>query len=124
MKITAVLVVESIEKSLPFWVERIGFEKVAEVPEESHLGFVMLVREGAELMLQTTTSVAHDTPQFAPKAGSNQTALFIEIDDLAEMQRRLGDYPIAMEERQTFYGMKEIGVLEPNGNVVVFGQKT
>jgi hypothetical protein len=28
-----------------------------------------------------------------------------------------------MEERVTFYGMREIGVFEPNGNVVFFAQK-
>ena len=32
MKLTPVLLVDSIEKSLPFWVDRMAFEKTAEVP--------------------------------------------------------------------------------------------
>ena len=44
MKITAVLIVEEIEKSLTFWVARMGFQKTVDVPEGDRLGFVILVR--------------------------------------------------------------------------------
>ena len=119
MKLTPVLIVEEIEKSLPFWVDRVGFTKTTEVPEGDRLGFVILVRDGAELMLQTVSSVRKDEPKFLPKPGST-TALFIEVEDFAAVCKRLEGYPIAMAERNTFYGMREIGVFEPNGNVVVF----
>jgi hypothetical protein len=33
MKITAVLMVDKIETSLPFWTERMGFVKTVEVTE-------------------------------------------------------------------------------------------
>jgi hypothetical protein len=33
MKLTPVLIVDEIEKSLLFWVDRIGFTKTAEMPE-------------------------------------------------------------------------------------------
>ena len=51
MKITAVLVVEEIEKSLRFWVDRMGYQKTVEVPEGDRLGFVILANCGAELMM-------------------------------------------------------------------------
>ena len=60
MKITAVLIVEEIEKSLEFWVDRMGFTKTVEVPEGDRVGFVILVRDGAELMMQTLASVRKD----------------------------------------------------------------
>lgn len=124
MKITAVLVVEEIEKSLPFWVDRIGFVKTVEVPEGQRLGFVILVREGAELMLQTIESVRKDAPQFAPKSQSNSVGLFIEVEDFADILKRLEGYKIALPERITFYGMREIGVHEPSGHTVVFAART
>ena len=123
MKITPVLIVNEIETSLPFWVDRLGFEKTVEVPEGDKLGFVILTRNGAELMLQTIASVQKDTPQFAPSSQVNQTALFIEVDDFEDVLKRLGDYPIAMSERVAFYGMREIGVFDPNGHVVVFAAR-
>jgi len=125
MKITAVLVVEEIEKSLAFWVARMGFEKTVEVPEGDRLGFVILEREGAELMMQTISSVQKDEPKFAPdRVMAKGCGLFIEVGDFEDVKRRLEGYPIVMQERVTFYGMREIGVSEPNGHTVVFAAKT
>ncbi len=123
MKITAVLIVDAIEKSLPFWIDRMGFTKTVEVPEEGGLGFAILVRDGAEVMLQTIESVRKDAPQFVPKAQSSNVALFIEVDDFAGTLKRLEGYPIALPERTTFYGMREIGVFEPSGHTVVFAAR-
>jgi uncharacterized glyoxalase superfamily protein PhnB len=124
MKITPVLIVEEVEKSLPFWVDRMGFEKTVEVPEGDRLGFVILVRAGAELMLQSTESVRKDQPQFAPKSNASAAALFIEVEDFADLRKRIEGYPIDMAERTTFYGMREIGVREPGGHVVIFAART
>ncbi len=44
-KLTPVLLVEEIEPCLAFWVERLGFQKVTEVPEGNKLGFVILVKD-------------------------------------------------------------------------------
>jgi uncharacterized glyoxalase superfamily protein PhnB len=123
MKITPVLIVDKIETALPFWVDRLGFEKIVEVPEGDKLGFVILTHNGAELMLQTRASVEKDTPQFAPASPSNQTALFVEVDDFEDIVKRLKGYPIAMPERIAFYGMREIGVFDPNGHILVFATR-
>ena len=124
MKLTPVLIVEEIEKSLGFWVERMGFTKTVDVPEEGRLGFVILVNGAAELMMQTLTSVRKDEPKFAPEGVNTKgTVLFIEVDDFADARKRLEGYPITMPERVTFYGMREIGVSEPNGHTVIFATK-
>src|SRR5215472_6942551 len=105
MKITPVLIVESVEKSLAFWVDRMGFEKTVEVPADDGLAFVILVRAGAELMLQSIASVRRDEPKFAPPSGS-RAALFIEVEDFDDVRKRLEGYPVAMAERVTFYQMR------------------
>jgi uncharacterized glyoxalase superfamily protein PhnB len=127
MKITPVLIVEEVEKSLSFWVDRMGFEKTVEVPDGDRLGFVILARSGVELMIQSVASVQGDEPKFAPKfaaaGSSNVVALFIEVDDFEDVRKRLSGYPIAMAERKTFYGMVEIGVFEPNGHTAIFAAR-
>src|SRR5579863_6572438 len=123
MKITSVLIVESIEKSLPFWVERMGFEKTVEVPEGDRLGFVILQFGGAELMMQSIESVRKDVAEFAPADGASPSSLFIEVDDFADSLKRLAGYPIALPERTTFYGMREIAVYEPGGHIVMFAAR-
>jgi hypothetical protein len=124
MKITPVLIVEEIEKSLPFWIARMGFEKTVEVPEGDRLGFAILVKDGAELMLQSVESVRKDAPQFLPQGQRSSVGLFIEVEDFGDVLKRLGDYPVALAERTTFYGMREIGVFEPGGHTVVFASRT
>jgi|ERR1051326_5174704 hypothetical protein len=123
MKITPVLIVEEIEKSLPFWTARMGFQKTVEVPEGDRLGFVILVRDGAEVMLQSVESVRKDAPQFLPGGDRSSVGLFIEVDDFDDVQKRLSGYPVALAERTTFYGMREIGVFEPGGHTVVFAAR-
>jgi hypothetical protein len=123
MKITPVFVVSEIEPCLPFWVDRMGFENLGQVPEGERIGFVILARNGVELMIQSAPSVRRDEPVFAPGSESRVATIYIEVDDFADTLRRLEGYPLAMKERATFYGMREVGVFEPGGNIVVFSVK-
>ncbi len=124
-RITTVLVVSAVEPSLAFWEGRLGFTKVAEVPHGDALGFAMLVKDGVEVMLQSEASVRDDLPAGAQAAGipGRSAALFMEVSDLGAVEAALGDWPIAMPRRTTFYGMHEIGVREPGGHLVTFAQK-
>jgi uncharacterized glyoxalase superfamily protein PhnB len=118
-KLTPVLAVEAIEPVLPFWIDRLGFEKTAEVPHENALGFVILKRGGVELMYQTQGSIAADVGTVAnvPLGG---TLLYIEVDDLDDVERRLEGIQYVIPRRKTFYGADEIIVREPGGNLVTF----
>jgi uncharacterized glyoxalase superfamily protein PhnB len=124
-RITSVLVVPAVEPSLAFWEGRVGFTKVAEVPHGDALGFAMLVKDGVEVMLQSAASVRDDLPATALADGvpGRAAALFIEVSDLAAVETALGDWPVAVPRRTTFYGMHEVAVREPGGHLVIFAQK-
>ena len=49
--ITPILIVDSLEDSLPFWEERLEFERVDEVTHTGRLGRVVLRHYGVELEL-------------------------------------------------------------------------
>lgn len=117
-KLTPVLYVEAIEPVLPFW-ERLGFERTVEVPEGDVLGFVILERDGVEVMYQTRASVEGDVPALAdtPMGGS---MLYFEVADLDAVETALEDVERVVPRRTTFYGADEIFVREPAGNVVGF----
>ena len=118
MQVTANLIVERIEDCLPFWVERLGFEKSVEVPHEGRLGFVILKRGTAELMLQSRASMANDIAPFGE--GAHRSILYITVDDLAPVRQALAGYPLVVPERTTFYGARELIVRDPAGNGVCF----
>jgi uncharacterized glyoxalase superfamily protein PhnB len=120
-RLTPVLVVDAIEPVLPFWVDKLGFEKTTEVPHGERLGFVILVRDGIEVMYQTAASVAEDVAPLA-KSPQKGTFLFFEVDDLDEIVRRLKGVTPVVPVRKTFYGSDELIVRAPCGNVVTFAQ--
>lgn len=117
MKISPVLFVEAIEPSLTFWVDRMGFAKTVEVPEGDGLGFVILVRQGYEVMLQTVESLKSDRGGNL-SLGTGSASLFIEVDDFSEFRTRLNGVEQVMAERVSFYGMREMAVRAPGGHVV------
>jgi uncharacterized glyoxalase superfamily protein PhnB len=121
MQIAANLIVDAIEPCLPFWCERLGFTVSVEVPHGGRLGFAILVKDGAELMMQTRASLADD---IAPAASeSYRSMLYVHVDDLAAIKRALKDVDRVVADRRTFYGADEVLVRDPVGNVVVFGQR-
>src|SRR5688572_4541011 len=120
-KLTPVLIVEAIEPCLPFWVDRLGFTKTVEVPDGDRLGFVILVRDGVEIMYQTRSSVRGDVPALAdsPMGG---TMLYIDVDDLDAIEKALNGVGFVVPRRTTFYGAQEVIVREPGGNSVAFAE--
>lgn len=120
-KITAVLIVDRIEPALAFW-QKLGYVKTTEVPGEKGIGFAILVSGSTEVMYQTHRSLAEDMPEVAQ--ASLRTFLFIEVSDLAAVEKALVDEPVFLARRETFYGSTEIGFREPGGHYVTFAQFT
>ena len=118
-KITPVLMVEEIEPVLPFWVERLGFEKTVELPHGDRLGFVILARNGLEIMYQTVESVRADVAPLADAAPAS-AFLFIEVDDLEAIVKALDGVTPVVPRRTTFYGADELIVRDPAGNAITF----
>ena len=121
---TPVLFVDRVEPCLSFWTDRLGFEKVAEVPgPDGRPQFAMLVRDGVEVMYQTWAALEAESRPAAAGARGHSVALFIEVSDLDRVDRALADIPRVTERHRTFYGMDEFSVREPGGALVTFAMK-
>jgi hypothetical protein len=123
MKITPILFVDAIEPSLEFWVGRLQFEKTVEVPEGSKLGFVILKKGESEIMLQTRASISKDLTAASQVILSMTSCLFIEVDSFADALERVKGSEVLVPQRDTFYGMREIFVREPGGQVIGFAAR-
>ena len=118
-KITSVLVVDEIESVLPLW-DALEFQRVAEVPHGDKLGFIILVRDGVELMYQTRDSIKADEPKCLPLGPGS---VFIEIENLEEIAKRLPPGSnLLVPRRETFYNSIELIMRDAGGNVVIFAQ--
>ncbi len=120
-RMTPVLLVDRIAPCLPFWVDRLGFANVAEVPGSDGLPqFVMLVKDGLEVMYQTWPALEAEVPSTASAPRGHSVSLFIEVEDLDVVDRAMTGVPRVVERHTTFYGMDEFTVREPAGALVTF----
>lgn len=122
-KITPVLIVDRIEPLLPLW-DALGFARAVEVPHGDALGFVILVRDGIEVMYQTFDSIRGDEAKALEGARAiGASAVFIEVDDLDALKAQIPDgTEVIAASRKTFYGSTETIIRDAAGNVITFAQ--
>lgn len=121
-KITPVLCVPELEPCIEFWTGRLGFQKTTEVPEGDKIGFVILEKNGVELMYQSYSSVEKDNSAMAAVVRMGPTFLYVEVDDLDAVLTATQGAQIVMAVRDTFYGAREFGTKDPAGHYIIFAQ--
>ena len=121
-KITPVLFAQEIEPCVKFWLERLGFQKIVEVPDGNKLGFAMLQKGSVELMYQSYASADKDVPAASQAVRKGPTFLYVEVDNLDEVISAIKGAEIVIPVRTTFYGAKEIGIKDPAGHFITFAQ--
>ena len=122
-KVTVILFAQELEPSMQFWCERLGFQKTVEVPEGDRIGFVILEKNGLELMYQSFSSVEKDNAATAAVARKGPTFLYVEVEDLDATLAATRGAEIVMPVRSTFYHAKEFGIKDPAGHYIIFAQQ-
>ena len=119
-KLTTILIVDAIEPALAVWTNVLGFEKTVEVPHGDKLGFVILVRDRIELMLQTRASIAGDLPKGVETGVTHM--LYADVASLDDAIASLGSVEVVVSRRKTFYGANEIWVRDLSGTIIGFAE--
>jgi len=121
--LTPVLVVESVEPCIRFWIDRFGFKPANEVPgPDGKLIFAGVEKDGVEVMYQTRSSVIAEQPGAAAELDGHSVALFITVDDFDAVEKAVAGAPVVKPRHKTFYGSIELYIREPGGNTVGFAQ--
>ena len=121
-RITAVLFVEEVEPCVKFWVERMGFQKTAEVPDGSKLAFAMLQKSNVEVMYQSYASADKDVLAVSKLVRKGPSFLYVEVDSLDQTIAAMQGAEVVMPVHTTFYGATEISVKDPGGHLVTFAE--
>jgi len=120
--ITPNLYANEIEPSVAFW-QRLGFEKIKEVPAGNKLAFAMLRKDNLDLMYGTYSSLDQD-PAAAKSYTRGTSFLFIMVDSLDPIVAATKDAELVAPVHKTFYGTTEITVKDPAGNLITFASRT
>ena len=124
-RLSPVLVVESVEPCIAFWVDRFGLTVNNKVPgPDGKLVFASVEQGegGIEIMYQTRASVLAERPDAASELTGHSTALFFTVKDLGSVERAVAGAPVVKPRHKTFYGSTELYVREPGGTTVGFAQ--
>jgi len=116
-KVTANLMVHDVNASLKFYVEALGLERQITVPDQPPFVFVAVGSGDLEIFL--------NQEEAAGKAKPGGISLYVEVDGLDQLLGRTQQASIKIEIplNETFYGMREFAVLDPDGYLVIFAER-
>jgi catechol 2,3-dioxygenase-like lactoylglutathione lyase family enzyme len=116
--VTPDLIVGDLQRSLDFYCDKLGFIEPNVWGEPPC--FAMLNRDGFDLML----SLAEEPSQVRPNGPTGVWDIFISITDVAAEIAALeaAGVPIVKGPTDTFYEMREIEVLDPDGHRLCLAQ--
>jgi uncharacterized glyoxalase superfamily protein PhnB len=121
-RLTPNLYTDDVASCASFWVDRLHFEKTAEVPQgDGNLAFAALQSGTIELMYGSYASLERE-PLVAGAFRKGTSFLFVEVDDLDAVLASMKDVPKVADVHQTFYGSTEFTVKDPAGHLVTFAQ--
>jgi len=128
-KLTPNLIVASVERSLAFYVDVLGFERGMTVPEQSPFVFASVTTGPVEIFFNDAATAIKEYPAFAGKPLGATGTMFIEMDESGEKIDAVHDriksrVKVTMPLVTQFYGMREFAIEDPDGYVITFAQRS
>ena len=114
-----IVISADLERLLPFYTDVLGGEQVYQFPPEGPPAYVSL-RFG-----KATVGLGHD-PEYRAASGTPAISLWLYVDDCAaavELVRAAGGR-ITQEAAAQPWGEREARAEDPDGNLLIFGQRT
>ena len=121
-KLTPILLVSSVEQSLPLWRDQLGYTVEAAVPHEGALGFAILKQDASEVMLQSRASATADLSAIGKDLERDAVLLYLDVESLDQVIADMKDAQLVVPRRKTFYGAEEVWFRTGSGHVLGFAQ--
>jgi predicted enzyme related to lactoylglutathione lyase len=113
------LVVEDVNRSVEFYVNLLGWEKL--YADEN---FAKVKAGESELMIMSKTDFEKEMPEVNRPKNEGLTVMIIEVDNIEEAYNKIKDkVKIIRGPKVTDYGTKEFDFIDPDGYIVQFTQR-
>jgi len=123
-KLTPNLIVDSVERSLAFYENVLGFARGFTVPDASPFVFGSVTSGGIEIFFNEKDTAVKEYPAFGGRPIGCTGTLFIEMSGVDALHDRLKAHvKIVMPLVTQFYGMKEFAIADPDGYVITFAER-
>lgn len=119
---TANLMVNSVDDSVRFYNDILGFSVTVSVPNESgSLQFALMTRDEQNIMFQEKNNLMAEYPILSTNKVSPSITIYIMVDNFQEVYDSIkGKHSILCDIHETFYGSKEFAIADNNGYVLTF----
>jgi catechol 2,3-dioxygenase-like lactoylglutathione lyase family enzyme len=133
-KLTPNLVVSSVERSLAFYRDVLGFTVTATVPDEGRLRqgsgaqgplvFAALSSGPVEVFLNAPEPATAEYPAFQGRPLGGTLTLFIEVTNIHQAHASLQPkVRIVMPLEKKWYGVTEFAFEDPDGYLITFAER-
>ena len=129
-KLTPNLVVSSVEASINFYRNVLGFQLGGTFPGAPPYVFGSVVSgaggaDGVEIFFNDQRSVTEDYPALSTKPIGGSLTLFIEVVGIEEILTAVtkSGAKITMPLKEQFYGMREFAFEDPEGWVITMAER-
>ncbi len=118
--ITTNIMVKSVEDTLDFYINKLGFVKVLSVPMEGDVfDFAIVKKDNMAIMFQEQNNLEEEYPTLKVDEIKPTFTLFITVKNVNDVYLELKDkVDIAKDLHKTFYGKDEFAIFDNNGNIL------
>ena len=123
-KLTANLIVSSVEQSLAFYEDTLGFARGMVVPDHPPFVFASVTSGPVEIFFNDRSTLSKESPQMSglPFGGGN--TMFIEVKEVDALHERIrARVNVIMPLVTQWYGLREFAIADPDGYVITFAER-
>lgn len=117
------LMVTDVNLTLDFYVNVLGFAKIATVPDSGKLDWAMVQNGALTFMFQEKKNIKTEYSQLEKFEQGGGLTFYINVTNVQELYESIkGKVKIAKEMHKTFYGATDFAIEDNNGYILTFSQ--
>lgn len=123
--LTPNLGVKSVNETVKFYTEVLGFKQVASVPESGELVFAIINAGNVNLMFQQLESLRDEYPELNDHSEKMAATFYIKLQNKNSLYEKMKDTKYLVKELHTTpYGAEEFALCDNNGFILTITEDT
>lgn len=124
-KLTPNIIVSSVEQSLAFYCDVLGFTRTTTVPEQSPFVFAIVQSGAVEIFLNARGPAEEEYPALRGRQLGGTLTLFMEVAHIEKIHNELKSrVKVVMPFEKKWYGTTEFAFEDPDGYVITFAERS
>ncbi|PXV63838.1 putative glyoxalase superfamily protein PhnB [Dysgonomonas alginatilytica] len=117
------LMVKDVNKTVDFYTNILGFNKIDSVPETGQWVFAIVKSGDVMFMFQEENSIKEEYPQLSEFPRGGGLTFYIHVSDIHTLYEKLKNKAtLAKDLHDTFYGSTDFAIEDCNGYILTFSQ--